>query len=91
MLKNLNIYGVIFSQKVLLLLVEKVFREKRLIVSTKKCASSLNTQNGNFKQNLERDNEIMDFIDQSDQKNVLILQFILIIKCTRGEVRYLEY
>ena len=30
------------------------------------CIRDRNTQNGNFKQNIERDNEIMDFIDQSD-------------------------
>ncbi len=68
MLKNLNIYGgVIFSQKVLLLLVEKgLSREKAYSLVQKNAHQAWNTQNGNFKQNLERDNEIMDFIDQSD-------------------------
>ena len=68
MLKNLNIYGgVIFSQKVLLLLVEKGFsREKAYKLVQKNAHQAWNTQNGNFKQNIERDNEIMDLIDQSD-------------------------
>ncbi len=68
MLKNLNIYGgVIFSQKVLLLLVEKGFsREKAYRLVQKNAHQAWNTQNGNFKQNIESDNEIMDLIDQSD-------------------------
>jgi len=68
MLKNLNIYGgVIFSQKVLLLLVEKGFsREKAYSLVQKNAHQAWNTQNGNFKQNIERDNENMDFIAQSD-------------------------
>jgi len=68
MLKNLNIYGgVIFSQKVLLLLVEKGFsREKAYRLVQKNAHQAWNTQNGDFKQNIERDYEIMDFIDQID-------------------------
>ncbi|ABV51346.1 Adenylosuccinate lyase [Prochlorococcus marinus str. MIT 9215] len=68
MLKNLNIYGgVIFSQKVLLLLVEKgVSREKAYSLVQKNAHQAWNTENGNFKKNIERDNEIMDLIDQSD-------------------------
>ncbi len=68
MLKNLNIYGgVIFSQKVLLLLVKKgLSREKAYSLVQKNAHQAWNTQNGNFKQNIERDNEIMKFIDQSD-------------------------
>jgi len=68
MLKNLNIYGgVIFSQKVLLLLVEKgLSREKAYSLVQKNAHLAWNTQNGNFKRNIERDNEIMDCIDQSD-------------------------
>ena len=68
MLKNLNIYGgVIFSQKVLLLLVEKgLSREKAYSLVQKNAHQAGNTENGNFKQNVERDNEIMDFIGQSE-------------------------
>jgi len=68
MLKNLNIYGgVIFSQKVLLLLVEKgLSREKAYSLVQKNAHQAWNTENGNFKENIERDNEIMDFIDQRD-------------------------
>ncbi len=70
MLKNLNIYGgVIFSQKVLLLLVEKgMSREKAYSLVQRNAHQAWNTENGNFKENIERDNEIMDFIDQSDLK-----------------------
>ena len=68
MLKNLNIYGgVIFSQKVLLLLVESgMSREKAYSLVQKNAHQAWNTENGNFKENIERDNEIMDCIDQSD-------------------------
>ena len=68
MLKNLNIYGgVIFSQKFLLLLVEKgLSREKAYSLVQKNAHHAWNTENGNFKQNIERDNEIMDLIDQSE-------------------------
>ena len=68
MLKNLNIYGgVIFSQKVLLLLVESgMSREKAYSLVQKNAHQAWNTENGNFKENIERDNAIMDFIDQSD-------------------------
>ena len=68
MLKNLNIYGgVIFSQKVLLLLVEKgLSREKAYSLVQKNAHHAWNTQNGNFKENIERATEIMDFIDQSE-------------------------
>jgi len=68
MLKNLNIYGgVIFSQKVLLLLVEKgLSREKAYRLVQKNAHQAWNNQNGNFKQNIERDKEIMNIIDQSD-------------------------
>ena len=68
MLKNLNIYGgVIFSQKVLLLLVDKgMSRENAYRLVQKNAHQAWNSENGNFKQNIERDNEIMDFIDQVD-------------------------
>ena len=68
MLKNLNIYGgVIFSQKVLLLLVEKgLSREKAYSLVQKNAHMAWNTENGNFKQNVEKDNEIMDCVNQSE-------------------------
>ena len=51
MLKNLNIYGgVIFSQKVLLLLVEKgLSRENAYRLVQKNAHQAWNTENGNFK------------------------------------------
>ena len=68
MYKRQNIYGgVIFSQKVLLLLVEKgLSREKAYSLVQKNAHKAWNTQNGNFKHNIEKDTEIMDFIDQSE-------------------------
>ena len=55
MLKNLNIYGgVIFSQKVLLLLVEKGLpREKAYRLVQKNAHQAWNSENGDFKQNIE--------------------------------------
>ena len=68
MLKNLNIYGgVIFSQKVLLLLVEKgLSREKAYSLVQKNAHQAWNTVNGNFRQNIEVDQEIMGLVTKND-------------------------
>lgn len=70
MLKNLNIYGgVIFSQKVLLLLVEKgLSREKAYSLVQKNAHQAWNNENGNFKQNIKEDQEIMGLLNESDLK-----------------------
>ena len=70
MLKNLNIYGgVIFSQKVLLLLVEKgMSREKAYSLVQKNAHQAWNNENGNFKQNIEEDQEIMTLVSENDLK-----------------------
>ena len=68
MLKNLNIYGgVIFSQKVLLLLVEKgLTREKAYSLVQKNAHQAWNNESGNFKQNIEQDPEIMELVNEND-------------------------
>ena len=68
MLKNLNIYGgVIFSQKVLLLLVEKgLSREKAYSLVQKNAHQAWNNETGNFKQNIEQDPEIMELVNEND-------------------------
>ena len=70
MLKNLNIYGgVIFSQKVLLLLVEKgLSREKAYSLVQKNAHQAWNNEKGNFKQNIEGDPEIMTLVTNNDLK-----------------------
>ena len=70
MLKNLNIYGgVIFSQKVLLLLVEKgMSREKAYSLVQKSAHQAWNNENGNFKKNIEEDQEIMTLVSENDLK-----------------------
>ena len=70
MLKNLNIYGgVIFSQKVLLLLVEKgMSREKAYSLVQKSAHQAWNNENGNFKENIEGDQEIMTLVSENDLK-----------------------
>jgi len=70
MFKNLNIYGgVIFSQKVLLLLVEKgLSREKAYSLVQKNAHQAWNNENGNFKKNIEEDQEIMEIITENDLK-----------------------
>ncbi len=70
MLKNLNIYGgVIFSQKVLLLLVEKgLSREKAYSLVQKNAHHAWNNENGNFKNNIEADQEIMELVTIDDLK-----------------------
>ena len=66
--KNLNIYGgVIFSQKVLLLLVEKgLSREKAYSLVQKNAHQAWNNESGNFKQNIEQDPEIMELVNEND-------------------------
>ena len=70
MLKNLNIYGgVIFSQKVLLLLVEKgLSRERAYHLVQKHAHKAWNTENGNFKQNITEDQDIMGLVNENDLK-----------------------
>lgn len=68
MLKNLNIYGgVIFSQKVLLLLVKNgLSREKAYNLVQKNAHRAWNNKNGNFKQNIKEDEEMMELITERD-------------------------
>ena len=54
-------------------LAEIIRNKKRLLtlkdsvaIGQKSAHQAWNTENGNFKQNIEKDNEIMDFIDQND-------------------------
>jgi len=70
MRKNLNIYGgVIFSQKVLLLLVEKgLSRENAYSLVQKNAHKAWNNEAGNFRQNIEGDQEIMTLVTQNDLK-----------------------
>ena len=70
MLKNLNIYGgVIFSQKVLLLLVEKgMSREKAYSLVQKSAHPPWNNENCNFKENIKGDQEIMTLVSENDLK-----------------------
>ena len=68
MLKNMNIYGgVIFSQKVLLLLIEKgISREEAYKLVQKNAHLAWNNEKGNFKDNLEKDKAVMNLIEQSE-------------------------
>jgi len=71
MIKNINIFGgVIFSQKVLLLLVEKgISREKAYSLVQKNAHSAWNNEKGNFRKNIEHDEEIMKIIDKDELEN----------------------
>ena len=62
MLKNLNIYGgVVFSQRVLLALVENgMSREDSYRLVQKNAHSAWNQPEGNFKKNLENDPEVIN-------------------------------
>ncbi len=68
MLKNMNIYGgVIFSQKVLLLLIEKgISREEAYKLVQKNAHLAWNTERGNFKENLENDKSVMNLVNNSE-------------------------
>ena len=61
MLNNLNIYGgVVFSQRVLLALVENgMSREDSYRLVQKHAHTAWNQPQGNFRKNLENDNEVM--------------------------------
>ncbi len=60
MLRNMNIYGgVVFSQRVLLSLLETgMSRENAYKLVQKHAHSAWNQEGGNFRENLEQDNEI---------------------------------
>ena len=64
MLDNMNRYGgVIFSQKVLLILVEKgMSREEAYKLVQKNAHLAWNTKNGNFRKNIENDSKIKERI-----------------------------
>ncbi len=66
MLKNLNIYGgVVFSQRVLLALVESgMSREDSYRLVQKNAHSAWNQNEGNFKKNLENDPEVMNSLSK---------------------------
>ena len=62
MFRNMNVYGgVVFSQRVLLALVEKgMKREDAYRLVQKHAHKAWNKDNGNFKNNLETDQEIIN-------------------------------
>ncbi len=64
MLNNLNIYGgVVFSQRVLLALVENgMSREDSYRLVQRNAHSAWNQPEGNFKKNLENDSEVMNIL-----------------------------
>ena len=68
MIRNMNIYGgVVFSQKVLLALVEKgMNREEAYKLVQKNAHSAWNIEGGNFRKNLEEDLEIASYLNNSD-------------------------
>jgi len=70
MIKNMNIYGgVIFSQKVLLLLVDKgLTREKAYSLVQKNAHKAWNNEKGDFRTNIENDPEIAQIISSEDIK-----------------------
>ncbi len=71
MLRNLNIYGgVVFSQKVLLELVNSgMSREDAYIVVQRNAHAAWNQKNGNFRQNLENDIEVTKHLNTNQIAN----------------------
>ncbi len=71
MLRNMNIYGgVVFSQRVLLALVESgMSREDAYKVVQRNAHAAWNTEGGNFKHNLELDNEVMEHLNPEQLAN----------------------
>ena len=68
MIRNINIYGgVIFSQKVLLLLVEKgLSREEAYRLVQKNAHMAWNTEEGDFRKNIERDPKINHLLTKNE-------------------------
>jgi adenylosuccinate lyase len=71
MTRNLNVYGgVIFSQRVLLTLIDKgVSREIAYRLVQKNAHAAWNTEGGNFKGNLLADTEVMALLSTEDITN----------------------
>ena len=70
MIKNMNVYGgVIFSQRVLLLLVDRgLTREKAYRLVQKNAHEAWNNERGDFRKNVENDPEIAEIISSEDIK-----------------------
>ncbi len=68
MIRNINIYGgVIFSQKVLLLLVEKgLSREEAYSLVQENAHTAWNTEEGDFRKNIERDPKINNLLTKNE-------------------------
>ena len=66
MARNMNIYGgVVFSQRVLLALVEEgMTRESAYKVVQRNAHSAWNKEGGNFRRNLEEDKEVMEILSK---------------------------
>ena len=71
MIRNMNIYGgVVFSQKILLALIEKgMSREEAYRLVQKHAHSAWNEEQGNFFANLESDKEISDILSKDELIN----------------------
>ena len=71
MLKNTNLFGgIVFSQRVLLELTKKgISRENAYALVQKNALSAFNEPQGNFKQNLLNDNEIMQILTENEIEN----------------------
>ena len=68
MIRNMNVYGyVVFSQKVLLLLVEKGMSREDAYRIVQRCAhSAWNIEGGNFMKNLLNDDDINNYINDDE-------------------------
>ena len=67
MLKNANLYGgIVYSQKVLLKLVEKELSREEAYRIVQKNALDAFENNGDFKLNLENDNEIKNYLSKQE-------------------------
>lgn len=71
MLKNANLFGgIVFSQRVLLELTKKgISRENAYALVQKNALNAFNEPQGNFKQNLLNDNEIMQILTENEIEN----------------------
>ncbi len=74
MLNNTTLFGgCVFSQKVLLALIDKgLLREDAYKIVQKNALNAWGKENGNFKQNLLNDNEVKKYLTENDIEKIFV-------------------
>jgi len=80
MLENTTLFGgCVFSQKVLLALVDKgLSREESYKIVQRNALNAWGKQNGNFKENLLRDREVLEYLSSTDIETIFQIDDYLV-------------